>query len=148
MRRPSMHYHCAWKTTTDQKSMTGTRRTIANRNFRNFHDSRELSHEKPKILTKIYVWAHRLEFSIYRLALNTDLTLLNTDAEPIMSICIEKLNNVRQFRDIGLMTPACPSPAFSSMNVLGPLVLNHRSVMNRTRDKQSLSPNELVQLEL
>ena len=39
-------------------------------------------------------------------------------------------------------------PTRSSMDVMEPLVLNHRSVMNRTRDEHNLSQNDCVQLEL
>ena len=70
------------------------------------------------------------------------------DAQPMTSIYIEKLDIFRNVRDIGVMTPTCYPPAFSPMDFLGPLAMNHRSVMNRTRDTNNLSQNDCAQLEL
>ena len=61
--------------------------------------------KKQTIPTEMYVRAHRLEFSMHRLALNTDLTLMNTDVLSITTICAEKLNIFRTFRDMGPNMP-------------------------------------------
>ena len=56
-----------------------------------------LTHESSEYQLTINFWACHLECSMHRLALNSNLTLITTGAQPITSICTEQLYVFRNF---------------------------------------------------